>query len=68
MNIDTNNTVGTCWLSIPRVMQKLGGISRVTLWTLRQQSDFPRGRMVSPGRLVFSERELDEYMAKQPLR
>ncbi|MEZ4601348.1 MAG: hypothetical protein R2940_16290 [Syntrophotaleaceae bacterium] len=45
--------------------EKLGGISRVTFWRLRQRPDFPAAIEISPGLKLFKESEIDAFIDRQ---
>jgi len=60
-----NHAELTRFISISEALQKLGGVSRATFFRLRQQPDFPRGYQITPGRIVFSEAELESFVIGQ---
>lgn len=53
------------YLKLAETQAKLG-VSRTTFWRLRQLPDFPRGRQLRPGVIVYSEAELEQFMATLP--
>ncbi len=53
------------YLRTKGVREKLGGISPVTLWRLRQRPDFPSAVMV--GRTpMWPEEAINQFMGAQP--
>lgn len=56
------------FLSISEAMQKMGGVSRATFFRLRQNPKFPKGFQISPGRIVFSESELEAFVVSQRVK
>lgn len=60
-----SRTLPSRYLKITEAQSKLG-VSRSTFWRLRQHPDFPRGLQLRPGVVVYSEAELEEFMATLP--
>ncbi len=47
----------------PAEVQRRLSISRVTLWRLVRDQALPRPYRVSPGRIAWAEREVEEYIS-----
>ncbi len=63
MNLGRNES--NRFMSISEAMEKMGGVSRATFFRLRQNPNFPKGFQVSPGRILFSESELEAFIVSQ---
>jgi predicted DNA-binding transcriptional regulator AlpA len=60
-------TVGERYISFPDLVQKGIVRSRMTLWRLIQDQDFPAGFMISPGRRAWAESEVDAWVKSRPV-
>ncbi len=46
----------------PQTRERLGGISRTTLWRMTRAGIFPRPMRISPGRIGWRESTIEEYL------
>lgn len=52
-------------LRLPAVRERLGGVSKVTIWRWRCAGKFPQSVELSPGCIAFIESEIDEFLAEK---
>ena len=45
----------------PELVKKVG-LSRVTIWRMERNGQFPRRRRIGPGSVGWLEREVDEWI------
>ena len=49
------------------LLQALGNIGRSTLWRMEQRGDFPQRRQISPQRVGWLVREVEEWASNRPV-
>ena len=49
------------------LLQALGNIGRSTLWRMEQRGDFPQRRQISPQRVGWLVREVEEWAINRPV-
>ena len=49
-------------ISFGELSERLGGISRSTIWRMHRRGDFPRPISISPGRVLWDESAVDQWV------
>ena len=49
-------------LRLSAVQERIGGLSRSTIWRLERDGVFPRRRVVSPKIVAWDEAEIDDWI------
>jgi len=62
---DAGDHVDPDELISPRLMEKLTGMSDVTIWRLRRRGDFPEPIIVSPGRKAYTRSQYRAWIRQR---
>jgi predicted DNA-binding transcriptional regulator AlpA len=49
-------------ISFRELSDRLGGLSRTTIWRMQRRGDFPRPIPISPGRVCWDESAVDQWV------